>query len=111
MRRTVQRKPGPGGSDDAGGVITAEVYFTRHIQKSRRVPGQPRFGPACFATGDNTVHPVPPFLFVLLILLPTPRYLIVNECAACPVRVLTPVREIVHLQTGQCGNQIGAKFW
>lgn len=21
------------------------------------------------------------------------------------------VREIVHLQTGQCGNQIGAKFW
>lgn len=22
-----------------------------------------------------------------------------------------PVREIVHLQTGQCGNQIGAKFW
>ena len=21
------------------------------------------------------------------------------------------VREIVHLQTGQCGNQIGARFW
>ena len=21
------------------------------------------------------------------------------------------MREIVHLQTGQCGNQIGAKFW
>lgn len=20
-------------------------------------------------------------------------------------------REILHLQTGQCGNQIGAKFW
>ena len=21
------------------------------------------------------------------------------------------MREIVHLQTGQCGNQIGTKFW
>ena len=21
------------------------------------------------------------------------------------------MREIVHFQTGQCGNQIGAKFW
>lgn len=21
------------------------------------------------------------------------------------------MREIVHLQTGQCGNQIGSKFW
>ena len=21
------------------------------------------------------------------------------------------VREIVHIQTGQCGNQVGAKFW
>lgn len=21
------------------------------------------------------------------------------------------MREIVHVQTGQCGNQIGAKFW
>jgi len=21
------------------------------------------------------------------------------------------MREIVHLQVGQCGNQIGAKFW
>ena len=21
------------------------------------------------------------------------------------------MREIVHLQAGQCGNQIGAKFW
>ena len=21
------------------------------------------------------------------------------------------MREIVHLQTGQCGNQIGAAFW
>ena len=21
------------------------------------------------------------------------------------------MREIIHLQTGQCGNQIGAKFW
>ena len=24
----------------------------------------------------------------------------------CPIR-----REIVHIQAGQCGNQIGAKFW
>ena len=24
---------------------------------------------------------------------------------------LTQMREIVHVQTGQCGNQIGAKFW
>merc|ERR1712013_569072 len=23
----------------------------------------------------------------------------------------TTMREIVHLQAGQCGNQIGAKFW
>ena len=23
----------------------------------------------------------------------------------------TNMREIVHLQAGQCGNQIGAKFW
>lgn len=21
------------------------------------------------------------------------------------------MREIVHLQTGQCGNQVGTKFW
>ena len=21
------------------------------------------------------------------------------------------MREIVHLQTGQCGNQVGSKFW
>ncbi|KAJ8272509.1 hypothetical protein GJAV_G00089980 [Gymnothorax javanicus] len=21
------------------------------------------------------------------------------------------MREIIHIQTGQCGNQIGAKFW
>ena len=21
------------------------------------------------------------------------------------------IREIIHLQAGQCGNQIGAKFW
>ena len=23
----------------------------------------------------------------------------------------TPMRELVHIQGGQCGNQIGAKFW
>ncbi len=23
----------------------------------------------------------------------------------------TDMREIVHIQGGQCGNQIGAKFW
>ncbi|WVO17904.1 tubulin beta chain [Cryptococcus depauperatus] len=27
------------------------------------------------------------------------------------VDVVVKMREIVHLQTGQCGNQIGAKFW
>merc|ERR1712083_976857 len=25
--------------------------------------------------------------------------------------VLAKMREIVHIQAGQCGNQIGAKFW
>ena len=25
--------------------------------------------------------------------------------------LLTNMREIVHIQAGQCGNQIGAKFW
>merc|ERR1712222_127009 len=34
---------------------------------------------------------------------PTPREETHNAAAA--------MREIVHLQTGQCGNQIGAKFW
>ena len=24
---------------------------------------------------------------------------------------LAAMREIVHIQAGQCGNQIGAKFW
>merc|ERR1712156_954756 len=26
-------------------------------------------------------------------------------------RTSTKMREIVHIQAGQCGNQIGAKFW
>jgi hypothetical protein len=26
-------------------------------------------------------------------------------------RRLLKMREIVHIQAGQCGNQIGAKFW
>jgi hypothetical protein len=26
-------------------------------------------------------------------------------------RLLNRRREIVHLQAGQCGNQIGSKFW
>merc|ERR1712032_1360969 len=34
---------------------------------------------------------------------PTPREETHNAAAA--------MREIVHLQAGQCGNQIGAKFW
>merc|ERR1712061_883530 len=28
-----------------------------------------------------------------------------------PVSPSATMREIVHLQAGQCGNQIGAKFW
>ena len=28
-----------------------------------------------------------------------------------PVTILRTMREIVHLQAGQCGNQIGQKFW
>ena len=27
------------------------------------------------------------------------------------MRLATPMRELVHIQGGQCGNQIGAKFW
>ncbi|GAA95314.1 hypothetical protein E5Q_01971 [Mixia osmundae IAM 14324] len=30
---------------------------------------------------------------------------------AAPIPSSPTMREIVHLQTGQCGNQIGAKFW
>lgn len=30
-----------------------------------------------------------------------------NTCAGAAGRM----REIVHIQGGQCGNQIGAKFW
>merc|ERR1712184_104563 len=26
-------------------------------------------------------------------------------------KTVTPMRELVHIQAGQCGNQIGAKFW
>ena len=28
-----------------------------------------------------------------------------------PSTLPTTMREIVHVQAGQCGNQIGAKFW
>merc|ERR1711971_152018 len=28
-----------------------------------------------------------------------------------PIQIQSKMREIVHLQAGQCGNQIGAKFW
>ena len=28
-----------------------------------------------------------------------------------PTPPTATMREIVHLQAGQCGNQIGAKFW
>ncbi|PNI25482.1 TUBB4A isoform 13, partial [Pan troglodytes] len=31
--------------------------------------------------------------------------------AAASTLSATAMREIVHLQAGQCGNQIGAKFW
>ena len=27
------------------------------------------------------------------------------------LRQLAEMRELVHIQGGQCGNQIGAKFW
>ena len=27
------------------------------------------------------------------------------------LRQPAPMRELVHIQGGQCGNQIGAKFW
>ncbi|KAI5931351.1 Tubulin beta-4A chain [Manis javanica] len=33
------------------------------------------------------------------------------SAAAASVLRATAMREIVHLQAGQCGNQIGAKFW
>lgn len=29
----------------------------------------------------------------------------------CEARPHSTMREIVHIQGGQCGNQIGAKFW
>ena len=30
---------------------------------------------------------------------------------AISVKIVKMPREIVHIQAGQCGNQIGAKFW
>jgi len=33
------------------------------------------------------------------------------SAAAASTISTTAMREIVHLQAGQCGNQIGAKFW
>merc|ERR1712122_134037 len=34
-----------------------------------------------------------------------------GESPSSQARPSTNMREIVHLQAGQCGNQIGAKFW
>jgi hypothetical protein len=31
-------------------------------------------------------------------------------CLSCNLN-LSSMRELVHIQGGQCGNQIGAKFW
>lgn len=31
--------------------------------------------------------------------------------SSCDIRGVKMPREIVHIQAGQCGNQIGAKFW
>ena len=33
------------------------------------------------------------------------------RCLAARCRQPVTMREIVHIQAGQCGNQIGAKFW
>ncbi|XP_072577740.1 tubulin beta-4A chain [Vulpes vulpes] len=35
----------------------------------------------------------------------------IRAAAAASAPSATAMREIVHLQAGQCGNQIGAKFW
>ena len=32
-------------------------------------------------------------------------------CPSSRSRCACTMREIVHIQAGQCGNQIGAKFW
>jgi len=47
------------------------------------------------------------FLFYCFIVL----YLINCNYKTINSLVLYNMREIVHLQTGQCGNQIGSKFW
>ena len=37
-------------------------------------------------------------------------YTIISPFRLCSI-LSTTMREIVHVQAGQCGNQIGAKFW
>ena len=37
--------------------------------------------------------------------------LIKESAQESQLRFATPMRELVHIQGGQCGNQIGAKFW
>ena len=37
-------------------------------------------------------------------------YTILSPFRLCSI-LSTTMREIVHVQAGQCGNQIGAKFW
>jgi hypothetical protein len=41
-----------------------------------------------------------------------------SNCSSQALRVIPPppsrlisMREIIHIQAGQCGNQIGSKFW
>merc|ERR1712204_144630 len=47
--------------------------------------------------------------------LPSPPNLHISEVTstllASTTNSTTAMREIVHIQAGQCGNQIGAKFW
>ena len=41
-----------------------------------------------------------------------PEHIFATESAqGSRLRLATPMRELVHIQGGQCGNQIGAKFW
>lgn len=44
---------------------------------------------------------------------PCPQTEALDYCAPCSIVVhsASTMREIVHIQAGQCGNQIGAKFW
>ncbi|XP_029881150.1 tubulin beta-3 chain [Aquila chrysaetos chrysaetos] len=53
--------------------------------------------------------PALPVPLLLLLLLPFP--VPVSRSVPAQARPCSTMREIVHIQAGQCGNQIGAKFW